>query len=66
MNLFMAIVLILISILAVRGTLYNKKTNNKPGFIIGGIFTIGLIGVTLLSVFDLFLGIDILLPYLPW
>lgn len=66
MNLFMATILVLISILAVQGTLYNKKTNNKPGFIIGGIFTIGLIGVTLLSLYDLVVGINTLLPYLPW
>lgn len=66
MNLFMTTILILISILAVQGTLFNKKTNNQPGYIIGGIFTLGLIGVTLLSVYDLIFGIDTLLPYLPW
>lgn len=66
MNLFMATILVLISILAVQGTLYNKKINNKPGLIIGGIFTIGLIGVTLLSLYDLVVGINTLLPYLPW
>jgi len=66
MNLFMTIILVLISILAIRGTLFNKKTQNQPGFIIGGVFTLGLVGVTLLSVFDLFFGINTLLPYLPW
>lgn len=62
----MVLTLVSISILSVYGTLYNKKTENKPGFFIGGLFSLGLVGITLLSIFDLFVGIDQLLPYLPW
>lgn len=66
MNLYMVTVMVLISILAILGTIFNKNTKNKPGFVIGGVFTVGLVGITLLSLFDLFFGIDTLLPYLPW
>lgn len=66
MNLFMVVTLVLITLLAIRGTLYNKKTKNQPGFILGGLFTLGLVGCTLLAIYDLVLGINTLLPYLPW
>jgi hypothetical protein len=58
MNYFMVPLLVLISIFAIRGTLHNKRTGNKPGFIIGGLFTLGIVGVTLLSLYDLFVGIQ--------
>jgi len=58
MNYFMVPLLVLIAILAIRGTLYNKKTGNKPGFVIGGIFTLGIVGVTLLALYDFFVGIQ--------
>ncbi len=58
MEYFMVPLLVLISILAVWGTLYNKKTGNKPGFVIGGVFTLGIVGVTLLALYDLFVGIQ--------
>ena len=66
MNLFMVTILVLISILAIRGTLYNKKNQNNQVSVNGGIFTIGLVGIALLSVFDLFFGADTLISYLPW
>jgi hypothetical protein len=50
--------LVLISIFAIRGTYFNKKTGNKPGFIIGGIFTLGILGVTGLALWDLFVGLQ--------
>ncbi|MBA4495027.1 hypothetical protein ACFO25_02125 [Paenactinomyces guangxiensis] len=58
MNYFMVPILVLISIFAIQGTLYNKKTGNKPGLVIGGVFTLGLVGVTLLALYDLFVGIQ--------
>jgi hypothetical protein len=57
MQYFMVPILVIITLLAIRGTMYNKKTGNKPGFIIGGLFTLGILGVTLLSLYDLFVGI---------
>lgn len=58
MEYFMVPLLVLISIFAIRGTIYNKKTGNKPGLIIGGAFTLGVVGVTLLALYDLFIGIQ--------
>jgi cobalamin biosynthesis protein CbiD len=55
---FMVPLLVLISIFAIRGTYFNKKTGNKPGFIIGGIFTLGILGVTGLALWDLFVGLQ--------
>lgn len=55
---YMVVILILVSILAVIGTLYNKRTNNKVGFILGALFTIPLIGVTLLAIYDATIGIQ--------
>ncbi|BCU81627.1 MULTISPECIES: hypothetical protein [Polycladomyces] len=55
---YMVVILVLMCILAVRGVLYNKRTQNKSGFIIGGIFTAGLIGVTLLALYDTFVGLQ--------
>ncbi|MCS1350810.1 hypothetical protein [Mechercharimyces sp. CAU 1602] len=54
---YMVIILIVMSVLAIIGTLYNKRTNNKPGFIIGGMFTLGLVGSTLLAIFDTVIGL---------
>jgi hypothetical protein len=55
---FMVPILVVISILSIQGFLYNKKTGNKPGTIIGGAFSLGIIGITLLSLYDLFIGIQ--------
>ncbi|WP_044640346.1 hypothetical protein [Risungbinella massiliensis] len=55
---FMVPILVIISILAVRGFLFNKKTGNTPGVILGGAFMLGTVGVTLLSLYDLFIGIQ--------
>ncbi|WP_169713537.1 hypothetical protein [Paludifilum halophilum] len=54
----MTVILIISSILAVIGAWKNKKSDNKPGFLIGGIFTIGLIGVTLLAIYDEIVGMQ--------
>lgn len=51
---FMAPILVLISILAVRGTMYNKRTGNKAGFVLGGGLTLGILLVTVLAVMELF------------
>jgi cytochrome c biogenesis protein ResB len=58
MDYFMVPLLVLISIFAIFGTLHNKKTGNKPGLIIGGAFTLGIVGVTLLALFEFFFGIN--------
>ncbi|WP_164491675.1 hypothetical protein [Staphylospora marina] len=58
MDYFMVPLLVIISILAVKGTLYNKKTGNKPGFVIGGLFTLGMLGITGLALYDLFVGLQ--------
>jgi cytochrome c biogenesis protein ResB len=50
--------LVVISILAIWGTLYNQRTGNKPGLILGGAFTLGIVGVTLLAVYDLFFTLE--------
>jgi hypothetical protein len=50
--------LVLISLFAIRGTLYNKRTGNTAGLYIGGVFTLGIVVVTLLSLYDLFVGIE--------
>lgn len=57
-GMYMVVILVLMCILAVRGVLHNKRTQNKSGFIIGGIFTLGLIGVTLLALYDTFVGLQ--------
>lgn len=54
----MTVILIFISILAVMGTLKNRRTGNKPGFLIGGLFTVATIGITLLAVYDEIVGIQ--------
>ncbi|MFD1422174.1 MULTISPECIES: hypothetical protein [Laceyella] len=58
MEYFMVPLLVIISILSIRGVIDNKKIGNKPGVIIGGVFTLALVGVTLLSLYDLFVGIQ--------
>jgi hypothetical protein len=58
MQYFMVPLLVIISIFAIIGTLYNKKTGNSAGYYIGGVFTLGLVVVTLLSLYDLFIGIQ--------
>lgn len=54
---FMVPILVGISILSVIGFLYNKRTGNTPGAVIGGAFTVGIIGVTLLSLYDMIVGL---------
>lgn len=54
----MTIILIFISILAVVGTLNNKRSGNKSGFILSSMFTIATIGVTLLAIYDELVGIQ--------
>lgn len=58
MDYFMVPLLVIISILAVRGAWYNKKTGNKPGFVIGGLFSLGVVGVTMLALYDFFIGLQ--------
>ncbi|SFJ29533.1 hypothetical protein [Thermoflavimicrobium dichotomicum] len=55
---YMEPILVVCTLLAIWGTLYNKKTGNKPGFIIGGILTLGMIGITALALYDLFVGLQ--------
>lgn len=66
MEYFMVPFMVLFSIFSIYGTLYNLKTKNMPGALIGGSFTAALVVITLLSLYDFFLGIDTLLPYVPW
>jgi cytochrome c biogenesis protein ResB len=54
MQYFMVPLLVVLSLFAIQGTLYNQRTGNKPGFIIGGAFTLGLVSVTLLALYDSF------------
>jgi cytochrome c biogenesis protein ResB len=58
MEYFMVPLLVITSILAIIGTIYNKRTANTPGFYIGGAFTVCIVAVTLLSLYDLFVGIQ--------
>ncbi|SHE45076.1 hypothetical protein SAMN05444392_101514 [Seinonella peptonophila] len=58
--------LVISTILAVYGTVYNKKTKNMPGMVIGGAFTLGLGCIALLAVYDFIFGVDSILPYVPW
>ncbi|MEW9031955.1 MAG: hypothetical protein AB2404_04405 [Planifilum fimeticola] len=55
---YMVIILVLMSILAVIGTLHNKRTGNRFGFFVGGLFTLALIGVTGLALYDAFVGLQ--------
>ncbi|RAL26540.1 hypothetical protein [Thermoflavimicrobium daqui] len=55
---YMEPILLLCTILAIWGTLKNKKSGNKPGFIIGGLLTLGMIGITGLALFDLLFGLQ--------
>lgn len=66
MEYFMVPILVMMSILSVYGTIYNKRTKNLPGFYIGGLFTVGLVLITLLSVYDMLFSVDTILPYIPW
>ncbi|PTX52208.1 hypothetical protein C8P63_13124 [Melghirimyces profundicolus] len=55
---YMTVILIFITVLAIMGTLKNKRSGNKPGYMIGGLFTLALIGVTLLAIYDEIVGIE--------
>ncbi|WP_177167910.1 hypothetical protein [Marininema mesophilum] len=55
---YMTVILVFLSILAVMGTLKNKKMHNKPGLLIGGTFTALLVLVTLIAVYDEIVGIQ--------
>ncbi|EGK14253.1 hypothetical protein ACFQ49_08830 [Kroppenstedtia eburnea] len=55
---YMTVILIFISVLAIRGTLTNKREGNKPGFYIGGLLTLATVGVTLLAIYDELIGIQ--------
>lgn len=57
-GMYMTVILIFCSVLAVLGTLKNKKSGNKPGFLIGGLFTVALIGTTLLAIYDEIIGLQ--------
>jgi len=57
-SMYMVIILVLMSILAVIGTLHNKKTGNRFGFFVGGLFSLALIGVTGLALYDAFVGLQ--------
>ncbi|WP_146160452.1 hypothetical protein [Desmospora activa] len=57
-RMYMTVILIFVSILAVMGTLYNKRTNNKVGFLLGGLFTLAVVGVTLIAVYDGLIGVQ--------
>ncbi|WP_156877510.1 hypothetical protein [Shimazuella kribbensis] len=58
MEYFMVPLLVITSVLAIIGTMYNKRTGNAAGFYIGGLFTLGTVVVTLISLYDLFIGIQ--------
>jgi hypothetical protein len=47
MDSFLLPFLVLISILAVIGCIYNIRSKNKAGIVIGGLFTLILVGATL-------------------
>ena len=55
---YMVIILVLMSILAVIGALRNKKEGNRFGFVVGGLFALVLIGVTGLAIYDTFVGLQ--------
>ncbi|GGE10613.1 hypothetical protein GCM10011571_09900 [Marinithermofilum abyssi] len=55
---YMTVIMILVSALSFWGAMYNKKTGNTPGFIIGGLFSLTLIGVTLIAIYDELIGIQ--------
>lgn len=55
---YMVIILVLMSILAVIGTLHNKKAGNRFGFFVGGLFTLTLVGVTCLALYDAIIGLQ--------
>lgn len=57
MEFFMVPLLVLICIFSIMGTLHNKKTRNIPGLIIGGCFTLGIVLVTMIALYDLIIGI---------
>ncbi|SFX04265.1 hypothetical protein SAMN04487866_101305 [Thermoactinomyces sp. DSM 45891] len=54
---FMVPIMVIISVLAVRGFLFNKRTGNKGGILLGGGFTAATLLVTALSVYDLLVGL---------
>lgn len=57
-HMYMTVILIFVSILCVLGTLHNKRTGNKPGLLLGGLFTLAIVGVTLIAVYDGLIGVQ--------
>jgi len=53
----MVVILLILSVLSIKGTLYNKKTNNKEGFFLGCFFTSILVIITLIALYDTIIGI---------
>ncbi|MBD1372987.1 hypothetical protein IC620_11520 [Hazenella sp. IB182357] len=58
MEYLMVFVLVTISILSVMGTLYNKRTGNTAGFILGGALTLSVGIVAVLALYDAIIGIS--------
>ncbi|MFC4078184.1 hypothetical protein ACFOUO_15400 [Salinithrix halophila] len=54
----MTVIMIFISILAVMGTLKNKRSGNKPGLLIGGAFTALTVAITLIAIYDEIVGLQ--------
>ncbi|MFS8579991.1 MAG: DUF1682 domain-containing protein [Novibacillus thermophilus] len=45
----MLAILALVTVLAFWGTLKNKRTNNKFGAVVGGVFSVALLAITVLA-----------------
>lgn len=45
----MLAILAIVTILAIWGTLKNRRLGNKVGMVIGGLFSIALVGITVLA-----------------
>ncbi|WP_149453661.1 hypothetical protein [Pasteuria penetrans] len=56
------LVLIIVTILSIMGTLYNIRTGNRAGAFLGGMLTLGIMGVTGLATFT-WLFPDVPLPF---
>lgn len=45
----MLAILAIVTVLAFWGTLKNKRANNKFGTLVGGVFSVGLLAITVLA-----------------